>query len=773
MRNPLNRRVFREFREDLGKYIVIFMLLFVSIGFVSGFLVAGSSMMKAYNESFEKYNVENGYFRVNEKLTETQRDKLEKKEITIYDLFYTEQSFDNGTDIRIYTNREEVDLACIMDGRLPETIGEIAIDRMYADNNTLEIGDVIKSDFGEYTIVGLVALSDYSTLFYNNNDMMFDASAFGVAVVSKDQFAEYDKNELTWNYAWVYDNEPANEEEEKEVSDSLMEYIAGKVDLTTFVPRYLNQAITFTGEDILGDKAMMEVLLYIIIVITAFVFGVTISNTIHKEASVIGTLRATGYTTGELIRHYMLTPLVVTVVSALIANIAGYTFFKELCVYMYYNSYSLTTYVTIWSMEAFLKTTLIPAAIMMVITYFVLREKLALPPLKLLRRDLSKKRQKHAVKLSKKISFFDRFRIRVLIQNSSSYVILVIGLFFANVLLFFGMMLPPLMYHYQDTITDTMLAKYTYIIQLPVDAVDSDDVLSAMFSMMTLRGKIETANKDAEKFSAGTLKTLGADGSRVEEITLYGISDNSRYIDYDFGEKDVLVSSAFADKFETKEGDVITLKEPYEDKFYGFRVTGVYPYDGSVCLFMSMKHLNDILGYEEDTFAGYFSDTEITDIDSKYLGTVIDEESLTRVSRQLLISMGEIMKLVDGFAIVLFMFLVYLLSKIIIERNAQSISMAKILGYSGREIAKLYIIPTAIVVVVGLLVSYPVITYLIVWIFRVMLREMMSGWLIIWLDPTVYWKMFALAITTYGIVAVIEYNKIRRIPMDEALKNVE
>ena len=46
-------------------------------------------------------------------------------------------------------------------------------------------------------------------------------------------------------------------------------------------------------------------LLYIIIVIMAFVFGITTSNTIAKEAGVIGTLRASGYTRGELVRHYM------------------------------------------------------------------------------------------------------------------------------------------------------------------------------------------------------------------------------------------------------------------------------------------------------------------------------------------------------------------------------------------------------------------------------------------------------------------------------------
>ena len=49
------------------------------------------------------------------------------------------------------------------------------------------------------------------------------------------------------------------------------------------------------------------------------------------------------------------------------------------------------------------------------------------------------------------------------------------------------------------------------------------------------------------------------------------------------------------------------------------------------------------------------------------------------------------MYLVDGFAIVMFVVLIYLLSKIVIEKNAQSISMVKILGYTNREISRLYL----------------------------------------------------------------------------------
>ena len=87
---------------------------------------------------------------------------------------------------------------------------------------------------------------------------------------------------------------------------------------------------------------------------------------------------------------------------------------------------------------------------------------------------------------------------------------------------------------------------------------------------------------------------------------------------------------------------------------------------------------------------------------------MIDLEALTKVSRQLDVSMGNMMGLVNGFAIAIYMILIYLLSKIIIEKNAQSISMTKILGYTNGEISRLYIMSTSIVVILCLLISLPI-----------------------------------------------------------------
>ena len=48
-------------------------------------------------------------------------------------------------------------------------------------------------------------------------------------------------------------------------------------------------------------------------------------------------------------------------------------------------------------------------------------------------------------------------------------------------------------------------------------------------------------------------------------------------------------------------------------------------------------------------------------------------------------SMGRIFPLFAGFAVVMFMLMMYLLSKMILERNARTISLLKILGYTDGE----------------------------------------------------------------------------------------
>ena len=788
MKNPLNKRLPREFRKDFGKYLVIFLLLVITIGFVSGFLVADGSMIKAYNEGIDKYNTENGHFRTSEKMNDAQIQSIEENGIRIYDNFYLEQDLTNDSTMRIFESRDQVNLACLMEGEFPKAANEIAIDRMYADNNKISIGDTLKSGTQSWKVTGFIALPDYSCLFQNNNDSMFDSVKFGIGVVTSEAFESLDSPLVKYCYAWKYNDEPTTEKEEKEVSDDLMKAINKEVSLEEFVPRYLNQAITFTRDDMGSDRAMMIVFLYIVIAIMAFVFGITISNTIAKEANVIGTLLASGYTRNELIRHYMAMPILVTLVGALIGNVLGYTIMKDICAGMYYGSYSLPTYVTVWNAEAFLLTTIIPILLMLLVNYTVLRRRLSLSPLKFLRRDLKRRQQKHALSLSRRIPFFSRFRLRVIFQNVSNYLLLFLGILFANLLLMFGLLFPAVLDHYQTVLEDNLLCNYQYILQIPINAMDEDHKLESLVNMLYFQHEVETDNPDAEKFSAYSLKTTDKE-YKEEEILLYGLADNSRYLPIDFQDtatdKDgsaqtdsstvtpVYISSAYADKYLLDIGDEITLKEAYEDDTFTFYIEGIYDYEGGLTVFLPQEQLNKLFDLGSDYFSGFLSDSEITDIDPKYIGSVIDLDSLSKISRQLNVSMGSMMYLLDGFSIVLFMILIYLLSKIIIEKNAQSISMTKILGYSDREISSLYLLSTTIMVVVFLLLSFPIETVLMNALFRGIMLSSISGWIPLYINPVLYVKMFLLGFVTYLLVALTEYRRIKKVPMDQALKNIE
>ena len=144
-------------KSEIGKYLIVFILMVTTIGFVSGFLVADGSMLIAYNESFEKYNIEDGNLRTAEQIYKTQREEIEKLGIKLYENFYLEESLDNGSTMRIFKNREEVNRVCLMKGELPAKTGEIAIDRMYADNNSLSVGDTLQSrkkDMEDYRACG-------------------------------------------------------------------------------------------------------------------------------------------------------------------------------------------------------------------------------------------------------------------------------------------------------------------------------------------------------------------------------------------------------------------------------------------------------------------------------------------------------------------------------------------------------------------------------------------------------------------------------------------
>ena len=713
------------------------------------------------NEEFDKQDAKKS------KATLEAEKNFKVTPVTVYENFYKDVTEDNDLDgnsdgkIRVYPYEDYINMATFNEGRKPENDKEIAIDRMHAENNGLKIGDKIKVQGKEFEITGLLAYVNYATLHEKNTDFMFDAISFDVAMVTPEAWDNL-KGKTHYVYAFKYVDSFSNESEQKKLSDDFMsalitQSIKEENDLEDYVPEYLNQAVHFAPDDMGSDKEMGGVLLYILVIVLGFVFALTVMSTITKESTVIGTLRASGYTKGELIRHYMATPVAVTIFTALVGNILGYTVFKNIVVSMYFNSYSLPKYETYWYYEAFVKTTVVPVILMILINFVTVAYMLRLSPLKFIRRDLKTSRRKKAMRLPR-FKFLARFRLRVLLQNIPNYIVLFVGIYFVVFLMTFAFGLPTTLKNYQAHATDDMFAKYQYVLKSNEDEDGNE---------------INTKTPDAERFSMATLYTT--DGKRVgEPISIYGLDADSNYIPLNgkVSGNEALISSAYADKFGLKEGDTVTLKARYTDDEYTFKIVGNYECISGLALYTSLDGFNEVFENPEGSFNGYLSNEEIKDIDPDYIAMTITEDDILKVSNQLNHSMGNYMNYFKVICLIAAAILIYLLTKVIVEKNENSISMVKILGYYNNEIASLYLLSTTVVVIISAIISALLGTQSLEFVWHIILYRM-DGWLPAYVPVSSYIYMVLMVIAAYLIVMFIDYHRIKKIPMDQALKNVE
>ncbi|MDY6368148.1 MAG: FtsX-like permease family protein [Clostridia bacterium] len=752
MRNPLYKRLKREFIRDLAKYIVIFLFMALPISLCSGYMIGNDSMIKTYNEGVSKYALEDGHFQTMFALSESQIAQIENEEkLAVKKLYYKEELSDKEHSVRIYSisDRENINKICVHNGSLPDSASEIALDRLYCENNKINVGDSYKVGEKTYKVTAFISLFDYSCLFKRNTDTMFNAQTFTVALLTAQGFNDVGEGNLVYNYAYNFP-ETLSETDVHEKNTALRKDLysftltAGNM-LTDFLAKEDNQAINFSITDIEGDLTMMLIFGILIVGGLAFVFALSVKSQIEGEAGSIGTLKALGYKTKELLAHFLILPTLVTLFAGVIGNVLAYTALKNYLVWLYYHSYSLPTYTTFYNVKAFIFTTVIPIVLVILINVFMLLRYLKIPALNFLRGNLRVKKGKKVIRLKEKIPFMSRFRIRVVAQNKGTYIALFIGTFFACVILLFGLMMSPLLDHYKQAVISSQLAPYQTILKADVTVTD----------------------EDAEKLYFAQL-TYGLD-----DVMIYGVEkmgDDSAYLKSLMLENGkVVVNNAMSEKYRLKAGSSFTMKEKFGDKEYEFDVSGVLKNDGALVVFMPADDFKSAFSTGEYLTA-YLSQNRLS-VDETYIYKTVTIDDLTSTSDQLTSSMGDVFKLFTIFSVVLFMLLIYLLAKIVIEKNSKQISMMKILGYKTWEINKAYNIPTGIVAMISIIINTFLCQLLIKVLWDVIVPMRMRGWISFYVAPYLYPVIIGLGLLSYGVVYFIESRKIAKVKLSETLKS--
>lgn len=767
MASPLRKRFPRELKNNLGKYLGIFLLMSVTIALTSGFLLAAHSIGVIIDGMPEKYSIEDARFTTAFEATDEQLDAAADAANDAgtggtdivrnwsFDADFNHAQGDDGRDrtLRVYQHRTQVDLAAYAEGRVPEAADEVAIDRVFATNNDISVGEEVELFGQRFTVCGIMTTSDNQALFQNNSDFTVNTLTFGVAEVSESGFAalEATGHQPAYTYSVRFADRDLTVAQRTDAEKDMMRALStAGATVDDLTDSSTNQGIGYAADDVSGDSTMWSVLLYMIIAIMAFVFVVLTSGTIEEESAIIGTLLASGYRRRELVAHYLALPATVGIAAAVVGNVAGYTLMSEPMRNLYYGSYSLPPYYATWSWGVFAQTTVLPVATLVGITLLGLLRKMGHTPLEFLRHETSKGGVKRGFALPERLSFIARFRMRVFLRNLGNFATLFVGIGFASMLLLFSLAILPTMTHYAENLHNNVVAEHMY----------------------TLKAPLEVDNAQAEKYAVYSLEYDRGEGSGTETITVYGVPEDSRYWDdLAVGDGHVVFGNGLIDKFRFADGQTVNLYDKYEDE------TREATYEGDGCtwgtksdmaVYMSLDDFNRFFGNDAGHFNGYASDQAL-DLDARYLTSDLTPESMDAIGEQFVGMMDDMIGMLVGFSVFIFLVFMYLLTKSVIDRSARAISYMKVFGYRDSEISRLYVRSITLTVAVSLVVCQPLIIGGLTLLFRAMLLAY-NGNIEIYVPMAAIAEVIAIGFATYLAVALLHIRRIKRVPLALALK---
>ncbi|MEE0482445.1 MAG: hypothetical protein UDD25_09445, partial [Mitsuokella jalaludinii] len=214
------RRLPRELKNNIGKYLGIFLLMCGAIALTSGFLLAAHSIGSLIDNMRDEYMIEDGRvvtaFEATDDQLEAAADAVEGVGgVTFYKNFSIDADIkksagddDTKRTLRTYVHRTEVDLASYCEGVGPQADDEVAVDRVFAKNNGLAVGDTVELSGRAYTICGIMTHPDSQALFPNNSDFTINTITYGVAEVIDAGFTALEDagGAPTYTYSFVFND---------------------------------------------------------------------------------------------------------------------------------------------------------------------------------------------------------------------------------------------------------------------------------------------------------------------------------------------------------------------------------------------------------------------------------------------------------------------------------------------------------------------------------------------------------------------------------------
>ena len=777
MQRLLAKRSLRNLKKNFPRYGALLFMIILALFLVVGTVVAAGTALNASSEMAEETNVEDGHFTTFVPLTAAEEDIITDESVTLEQMFSADYTLDDDSTVRLYKNRHTINKLKMVEGNPAQTDEELAIERRYAEEHALSVGDTITVAGKTFTISGIAVTSDYEGPFRSLGDTAVDSVAFGVAWVTD---AAYDEALATglaerseeFAYAYVLND--------KLTADELKDIIRDfPLDLKTVGDKYFKEYWATTTQDrddnfaeaemgnlesfvkadenprigcIADDQAVNIYTGYlagiIVLMLFAYVIAIFVVHEIERDSTIIGSLYALGVTRKDLLLHYLQVPVIVTFVGGVIGLLLG---MSQWSVDM--TNEAVTSYYSVPNMDIYVPSAIIvyallaPSLIAIIVNCLVISRKLNQPALTLIRNE-KKQHRVSQIKLNK-LGFVGRFRIRQLIREFRGSLAVVGGLFITYLLLIMGI--------------------NCYVLCHEISVNNTEDVkFSNMYMYKYPPAEVPDGGEEAysETFK---METLGI----ALDVTLLGINEDNPYFDVNLPSNgsDVVIADSVATKFGLSVGDTFVMEDPVAERYYAFEVVDIIPYSPNFFVFMDIDEMRGLIGAEDDYFNTVFSSKDL-DIPTGQLFSTITAQDIKDAAAIFLSLMGSMITMMTTASILILVIIMYLMMRVAIDRSAQSIALFRVFGYEPREIRKLYLDGNFFVTAIGAAIVLPLAKVVMDALYPSLVFNVSCG-----IYLTFPWWYFAGiyggTLILYLIISMVLVRRIKKITPAVALKNRE
>ncbi len=206
MNKVLRKRLPRELKSNFTKYLALMLLIIMGMYLVIAIVGSAETIIIKSAEMAEENKVEDGQFSVFIPLTEAQKEEITDAGFTIEEMFSLDMTAEDGSILRAMKVRESINLIELDTGSLPSADGECVIEKRYAEEHDLAMGDTVTVSGLEMKIVGIGTTPDYEATYNSFSDTAVSSETFGTVFLSED-FYEYVRDNVSLNaesYCYAY-----------------------------------------------------------------------------------------------------------------------------------------------------------------------------------------------------------------------------------------------------------------------------------------------------------------------------------------------------------------------------------------------------------------------------------------------------------------------------------------------------------------------------------------------------------------------------------------